>query len=259
MIEYTYWLVFILVLPLGVVSCNHDHSLKQEETCPNIVLIIGDDHGYPYFGFMGADYVHTPHLDTLAEYGVLFTNGFVPANHCRPSLQTLITGQLPVDYNNRVESLLTSEKQKISFQTQQEIRQWERAFRHQAMQYFETLPKLLSRWGCRCFQGGKWWEFHHRNGGFEYGMTTGWTAGDRQAGGQWFKKFMGGDGLDLARLTMEPVYDFIDSNLEAPFFIWYAPELPHYPFDAPKKYYDFICRKGNEHIRQTLLCQLHLV
>ena len=26
--------------------------------------------------------------------GVLFTNGYVPENHCRPSLQTLVTGIL---------------------------------------------------------------------------------------------------------------------------------------------------------------------
>ena len=34
---------------------------------PNIVLIIGDDHGWPYFGFMGDEIVKTPNLDALAE------------------------------------------------------------------------------------------------------------------------------------------------------------------------------------------------
>ena len=29
---------------------------KQLSPLPNIVLLIGDDHGWPYFGFMGADY-----------------------------------------------------------------------------------------------------------------------------------------------------------------------------------------------------------
>ena len=52
---------------------------------PNIVLIIGDDQGAPYFGFMGADYVQTPNMDTLAKSGTLFINGYVPDNHCRPS------------------------------------------------------------------------------------------------------------------------------------------------------------------------------
>ena len=88
-------LVPLLVLLL-IVSC-----VKYPDTkLPNIVLIIGDDHGYPYFGFMGADYVKTPNMDALASSGVLFKNGYVPDNHCRPSLATLVTGVLPVDYNN---------------------------------------------------------------------------------------------------------------------------------------------------------------
>ena len=33
---------------------------------PNIILIIGDDHGYPYFGFMGSEIVSTPNMDALA-------------------------------------------------------------------------------------------------------------------------------------------------------------------------------------------------
>ena len=49
-------------------------------------------------------------------------------------------------------------------------------------------------------------------------MTTGWTKEERKSEG-WFRKFMGGYGLELARATMEPVYDFIDKNLENPFFL----------------------------------------
>ncbi len=39
---------------------------KASNALPNIVLLVGDDHGYPYFGFMGADYVQTPQMDKLA-------------------------------------------------------------------------------------------------------------------------------------------------------------------------------------------------
>ena len=37
---------------------------------PNIILIIGDDHGWPYFGFMDDPIIATPHLDALAVRGV---------------------------------------------------------------------------------------------------------------------------------------------------------------------------------------------
>ena len=217
-------LVPLLVLLL-IVSCEKYLDTKL----PNIVLIIGDDHGYPYFGFMGADYVKTPNMDALASSGAMFKNGYVPDNHCRPSLATLVTGMLPIDYNNDVKQLILKEGIVDA--------NLKREFSHNAMRHFSTLPKILKKKGYKSFQGGKWWEFHYENGGFDEGMTIGWTKEERKSEG-WFRKFMGGYGLELARATMEPVYDFIDKNLESPFFLWYAPELPHYPFDAPEKYYD---------------------
>ena len=217
-------LVPLLVLLL-IVSCEKYLDTKL----PNIVLIIGDDHGYPYFGFMGADYVKTPNMDALASSGAMFKNGYVPDNHCRPSLATLVTGMLPIDYNNDVNQLILKEGIVDA--------NLKREFSHNAMRHFSTLPKILKKKGYKSFQGGKWWEFHYENGGFDEGMTIGWTKEERKSEG-WFRKFMGGYGLELARATMEPVYDFIDKNLESPFFLWYAPELPHYPFDAPEEYYD---------------------
>lgn len=217
-------LVPLLVLLL-IVSCEKYLDTKL----PNIVLIIGDDHGYPYFGFMGADYVKTPNMDALASSGAMFKNGYVPDNHCRPSLATLVTGMLPIDYNNDVKQLILKEGIVDA--------NLKREFSHNAMRHFSTLPKILKKKGYKSFQGGKWWEFHYENGGFDEGMTIGWTKEERKSEG-WFRKFMGGYGLELARATMEPVYDFIDKNLESPFFLWYAPELPHYPFDSPEKYYD---------------------
>ena len=216
-------ITLLSVLSFVLFSCD-----QQEENYPNIVLILGDDQGYPYFGFMGADYVYTPNMDELAESGTLFTQGYVPQNHCRPSLQTLMTGTLPSDYETEVKELM--EAKSVSPLN-------EKDFRHNAMQYFETLPRILSQYGYTSFQGGKWWEYSFSNGGFDQGMTIGWTKEDEKGSG-WFKKFMGGEGLKLARLTMDPVFEFINENKAKPFFIWYAPELPHYPFDAPDKYYD---------------------
>ena len=78
--------MFLIIL-LSFFSCQQ----KNISDPPNIVLIIGDDHGYPYFGFMGAGYVQTPNMGELASSGTVFINGYVPDNHCRPSLATLIT------------------------------------------------------------------------------------------------------------------------------------------------------------------------
>ncbi|MDW3652061.1 MAG: sulfatase-like hydrolase/transferase [Bacteroidia bacterium] len=224
-------LLLIIFLLFFSYSCQQKAA---PEELPNIVLLIGDDQGYPYFGFMGADYVQTPHMDQLARSGLLFKYGYVPDNHCRPSLATLMTGIQPVEYQNRVEELLVEKG----------IKEEERKeFEQHAMQYFETLPKLLAQKGYKSFQGGKWWEYNYQNGGFTHGMTKGWTPEDQKQGDKRSNQLMGGEGLDLARVTMQPIYDFITENKDDPFFIWYAPQLPHYPFDAPDKYYNIYKNK----------------
>ncbi|WP_111683630.1 sulfatase family protein [Winogradskyella tangerina] len=229
-----------ILLCLLIISCkneSNERSIDNTETeKPNIILLVGDDQGYPYFGFMGADYVQTPNMDALAASGTLFTEGYVPQNHCRPSLQTLMTGTLPTDYEAEVNQMVrdTLNAQRIPFQDSD---QWAVNFKHHAMKYFETLPRILAKEGYKSFQGGKWWEFNYQNGGFDEGMTKGWKEEDKGKN-EWFLQFMGGDGRQLARATMQPVYDFIEAYNEQPFFIWFAPELPHYPFDAPDKYYN---------------------
>lgn len=208
-------------------SCQRETKTTKAEL-PNVILLVGDDQGYPYFGFMGADYIQTPNMDTLAASGTLFTEAYVPQNHCRPSLQTLMTGTLPSNHEQDVAQLI--DELQIPEDSIVE-------FKHHAMKHFNTLPKILSKKNYKSFQGGKWWEFNYQNGGFDEGMTTGWKEEDKGKN-EWFLQFMGGEGRKLARATMQPVYDFIDSNKEQPFFIWFAPELPHYPFDAPDKYYN---------------------
>ena len=210
----------------------------EEEQLPNILMLVGDDQGYPYFGFMGADYVYTPNMDSLAANGILFTDGYVSDNHCRPSLQTLLTGILPIDFQKRNFTFMDAEieKQGVPEDSVQLFKQqYDKMGKGFAQ--FNTLPKMLAEKDYVSFQGGKWWEFNYQNGGFTHGMTKGWTEAEQKQPG-WFHKHMGGDGMDLARVTNQPAYDFLEETKGKPFFMWFAPSLPHYPFDAPEKYYN---------------------
>ncbi|CAN0568701.1 unnamed protein product, partial [Ectocarpus sp. 12 AP-2014] len=233
------WVLLVLTVSCSRKGKKEGLQSKERPELPNIVLLVGDDQGYPYFGFMGADYVHTPNMDSLAQSGVVFKHGYVPENHCRPSLQTLMTGTLPIDYALRRDSLMQTEMKTQAYDTlsDEEKALWEKNYDFHAMKNFKTLPRMLANKGYKSFQGGKWWEFNYGNGGFDEGMTVGWEEADKGKN-DWFYKFMGGEGRKLARATMQPVYDFVESNDDNPFFIWYAPELPHYPFDAPVKYYN---------------------
>lgn len=60
---------------------------------PNIILITVDDMGWKDLGCMGSLFYETPHIDRLAEEGIVFTNAYAPAANCAPSRAGCLTGQ----------------------------------------------------------------------------------------------------------------------------------------------------------------------
>jgi arylsulfatase A-like enzyme len=64
---------------------------------PNILLIVVDDLGKSEVSCYGSTTVKTPHMDKLAEEGILFSDCYVTAPVCAPSRAALLTGR----YNER--------------------------------------------------------------------------------------------------------------------------------------------------------------
>ncbi len=62
---------------------------------PNVIVIVADDLGYADVGFhdVVVDGVNTPHLDKLAESGVVFKNAYASAPVCSNSRLALSTGR----------------------------------------------------------------------------------------------------------------------------------------------------------------------
>ncbi len=227
--------------PLALLIVLMLTSVAYAEKTPNIVLLIGDDHGYPYFGFMGDDNVVTPSMDAIAEGGVTFTQGHVPIPYCRPSLRTMITGLYPAQYqlklNAHVEQQLATDE-KYASMSDRDKAMWMSVVKANGMEQFDTLPRLLKQKGYVSWQGGKWWENSYKTAGFDEGMSPGW---DMQKFGtdDFFHEMMGAEGNELVRETMDPLYDFIDRQKDKPMFIWFGPMLPHTPLDAPYTYSKF--------------------
>jgi len=185
---------------------------------PNVVLIISDDQGWGDFGFMGHPVIQTPCLDRLAAQGLVFARGHVPSSLCRPSLASIITGlyahQHGITCNDPPDGLPRAEM----------LRQ--RARQIARMDKAATLPRLLAPLGVRSMQTGKWWEGDFRRGGFDEGMTH----GDPDRGGR-----HGDEGLKIGRQGLKPIFEFLDKQAGRPFFLWYAPMLPHEPHNPPQK------------------------
>ena len=72
-------------------------SAKAIQNKPNFIVILADDLGYSSVNSYGADkkLVRTPHIDSIAEKGVRFTNAYTPASICTPTRHGLLTGRYP--------------------------------------------------------------------------------------------------------------------------------------------------------------------
>ncbi len=59
---------------------------------------LADDLGYNDVSFQGATEVRTPHIDRLAEEGVIFTDAYATHSLCSPARAGLSTGRHPVRF-----------------------------------------------------------------------------------------------------------------------------------------------------------------
>ncbi len=209
-----------LLLSLLLLSCSFS-SLKAQNK-PNIVLILSDDQSWTDYSFMGHDSIKTPHLDRLADRSAVFKRGYVPVALCRPSLMTLVSGLYP-----HVHHVTGNDPSPLKDKNPDKYNQL-RADLIANIDKHPVLPKLLAEQGYLSHQSGKWWEGDPKRAGFTEGMTRGFP----KPGGR-----HGDDGLKIGRDGMDPVLSFIDqaAEKEKPFFLWYAPFLPHSPHNPPAR------------------------
>lgn len=208
------------VLTLPVVSlASAIHSR------PNVILIISDDHAWSDYGFMGHPHIATPNLDRLASQSLVFERGYTPTPLCRPALASIATGLYPHQHG------ITGNDPELPDQGVNAMKartnpRYDRYYQT-IIQNFEQRPNLvrdLVARGYVALQTGKWWEGNPlKTAGFTHAMTAGEGQGARH----------GDAGLKIGREGMRPVFDFIKEAGDKPFFVWYAPFLPHAPHTPP--------------------------
>ena len=207
-------LVFSTLVLLVVVS---DRAARAQAP-PNILLIVSDDHAWSDYSFMRHPTVRTPSIDRLAASGRLYTRGYVPTALCRPSLATLLTGLYPHQHG------MTGNDPPGGPKTMGDPDA--RATMVDVFRRNKVLPALLAERGYVSLQTGKWWEGRP----LDFGFTSAMTHGDVARRGR-----HGDDGLRIGREGLRPIYEFIEAAGSKPFFIWYAPFLPHTPHTPPER------------------------
>ncbi len=193
---------------------------------PNVVLILGDDQAWSDYGFMGHPDIRTPNLDGLARQSLVFERGYVAPPLCRLSLASMISGLFLFQHG------VTGND--VDGKNNRAAR--DAPLRRQFHQYPSLIRTLTSN-GYLAHQSGKWWEGSFADGRFTHRMTH----GDPKRGGR-----HGNAGLSIGRAGMRPVTDFIDQAVseQKPFFVWYAPFLPHTPHNPPKRLLDRYTKDG---------------
>ena len=65
---------------------------------PNIVLLMGDDHGWEETGYNGHEYLNTPVLDEMAASGLRLDRFYAAHFNCSPTRGSVLTGRHPNRY-----------------------------------------------------------------------------------------------------------------------------------------------------------------
>ena len=200
---------------------------KTTDKQPNIIFIIADDIAWQDYGFNQHPHITTPHIDRLANEGVLFNQAYTVNSICRPSLASMITGLYPSQHGITVNArVINQHRGKYDIGLPPFAKR---------MNELNTLPRELSQLGYRSLQSGKWWEEGYANGGFDDGdkIPQGLFRHVTRA------NVIGREGL-------QPIFDFINQNRDQPFFIWYAPQMPHTPHNPPAAFLNPYLNKTNE-------------
>ena len=104
--------IFLLILGIFLFACNP--SFKKELPEYNILLIVSDALRADALGCYGGQ-ADTPHIDRLAEQGVLFENAYSNAPWTLPSSVAIFSGNYPSTYGQSVGKVIDSVVEKMFY------------------------------------------------------------------------------------------------------------------------------------------------
>ena len=85
-------------LPIALLLLLIAFSLNAKDSQPNIILLMGDDHGWDETGYNGHPHLKTPVLDEMAARGLRLDRFYSAHPSCSPTRGSVITGRHPNRY-----------------------------------------------------------------------------------------------------------------------------------------------------------------
>ena len=245
---------FVRTLPVAPLA-----ALSQARRKPNLVVILADDMGYGDIACYGSPDVATPNIDSIAQNGTRFTDGYVSCAVCSPSRAALLTGCYQQRFGHEFNSGPIEREAQVGFGLPSSAR---------------IIPQYLKPAGYRSMAVGKWHlgarpGYHPQERGFDefFGFLTGGndfvirrTPGARAVGADGEEPNIRAERRDPIRRGKDPVAEdryltdafgdeavrFIERNKNNPFFLYLAPNAIHTPLHATERYLDRFANIKNE-------------
>ena len=107
---------YLIFSTLFLVSCAEKKKEDQPEnqTRPNILFIMSDDHAYQAISAYSDHLIQTPNIDRIGKEGIVFTNACVTNSICAPSRATILTGK-HTHINGKVDNLMPFDTTQVTF------------------------------------------------------------------------------------------------------------------------------------------------
>ncbi len=228
----------ILFTVLAYYSAMH---CQAEARPPNVIVILTDDQGSIDAGCYGAKELSTPGMDRLAATGVRFTQFYSAAPVCSPSRAGLLTGRYPwlVGVPNNAGA---GPSEDLNDLTQGEDDQ------PGLVDSAVTMAEMFRDAGYKTAHIGKWhlgfgagsrpldqgfdYSFGHMSGCIDnFAHFFYWSGPNRHD--LWENNLrVRMPGKFFPDLMVEKASTFIRANQAQPFFMYFASNMPHYPYQG---------------------------
>ncbi len=228
---------------LTLVASVQSPFVHAADEAPNLIVIMTDDQGYADVGFNGCKDIPTPNLDSIANNGVRFANGYVSYAVCSPSRAGFLTGRYGQRFGHERNP------------------QWTPSDRESGLPLTETtIADALGKVGYKSGIIGKWHLgchpdlhplkrgfnefFGHLGGGHQYFPEALTLKDTNQAKNEadsyrlWIMRDhepVKTTGYLTDEFSAEAVR-FVERHKAEPFFLYLAYNAPHAPLQAPEKY-----------------------
>lgn len=232
----------IVCLTQSGICRNTAYATRPVFRKPNVIFILADDLGWWDTSLYGSKFHETPHIDRLAQRGVMFTQAYAANPLCSPTRASILTGLYPGRIGITMPACHLPPEERLEATLQRNAPPTQKALQQVSAtrlkhEYF-TLAEALKEAGDATGHFGKWHLGHEPydplHQGFDVDVPH--TPGPGPAGSYLAPwrfppqlNFVGQPGEHIEDRMAQEAIKFIRANKDRPFYLNYWAFSVHSP------------------------------